>query len=148
MLLAGSAAQAQEAPSADVRPAQLLQELQALRRELLQELWERQAERVEQIEARLEQARARRQRLEEAVRAQQEDMGNWSQELQNAEYNPQERAQLEAARTAVDTESLQRTTREKRAAEEAEAALLARLNRARERQRRIAQALGAEPPGT
>lgn len=143
MLIAGSAVMAQDTPSAEVRPAQVLLELRELRSELLHELLERQTERIEQLESEVEHARVQRMRLEETLRAQQEDLGTWSQELQGSEYAPQERAQLEAARISADTESAQRVSREKKAAEERESALSVRLGRAKERQRRLSEALAA-----
>jgi hypothetical protein len=120
---------------------QILDELRKLRIELMEDLLERRAERLEALEVELARVRAERLRLENAIRVQQEDSRNWRQEMQSAEHSAGERAQLETARAAEEAESARRLGRERNAAAEREAGLDARLTRERERHRRLGESL-------
>ena len=136
-------ADAQTATSGETATQQVLAELRSLRVELLEDLAERQAERIELLAAELERVRTHRIRIERALQSQQDDTRNWNQEVQTSEYTPEQRAQLETAKAAVDMESSKSLSRERHTATDRESVLNTRLNRERERHRSLTEVLRA-----
>jgi hypothetical protein len=130
----------QGAAPADSLP-QLLREMRELRIAVLEELAERQSERMEAVAGELERVHRQQARLDEAARAEAEEAPSAGQDLSAAEADPQQRAQLELAKASVDAEAAQRLVRQRKATDELESMLLRRLGDAKERQNRLTQSL-------
>jgi hypothetical protein len=122
----------------------LLRHFLDLRQEILEDLLERQTERVEALEAEALRLRERRSRLEESWKAQLDDVSAWRQEMESAEYTAEEKQQLEATKVAVDSEALTRLTRQKETLNDREEALRVKLARAVGRRRRLAEKAGLD----
>jgi hypothetical protein len=122
---------------------QVLTELKSLRVELLQDLADRKAERIELLAVELERTRALRIRNEQALQSNQQDTQTWSHELPSAEYTPEERARLETEKAAVDMDAVARLNRQRDTAAQREWVLSMRLNAEKERLQRLTEALRA-----
>lgn len=129
------------AQNGDVLARQTLEELRSLRIELIVDILERQAEKIQTLTAELERVRKARTRTEEALRAQQDESRNLTHQLQSAEYTPEERGQLQAVMSAADLDSTKRINSERRAAAERETLLALQLNREKERASRLVDTL-------
>ena len=115
-LLSSAAAQNTTCGDTATATQQVLAELRSLRLELLQDLAERQAEKIELLAAEVERVRAQRIRIEQALQSHQNDTQNWSKEVQTAEYTPEERVQLQTAKAAVDLEASSNLSRRRQLA--------------------------------
>ena len=120
---------------------QLLREMRELRIAVLEELAERQSERMEAVAGELERVHRQQARLEEAARAQAEEVPSPGESASAPEADPQQRAQLELAKATVDAEAAERLIRQRKSTDELESMLLRRLGDAKERQNRLIQNL-------
>ena len=128
-----------------VSQQQLADEVKTLRKELYQDLFERQIEKVEALEQDLDRVRREGSRIDSTLQSQEEEMAAWRQELQTSELSPQERAQAETAKRDANTEAAQQFRTKRAAAAAREATLVQRLSREKDRLRGLRDALHGAP---
>ena len=132
--------QAQTPPTS---PQQLIEEVKSLRKELFEHLNEQQTEKVAALEKELEQVHREYLRVETALQAHEREMTEWMNELQTSELSPQDRGQAESAKRDAHAEGVRKLRAKRESAAARQDELTQRLNRERDRQRRLREALDA-----
>jgi hypothetical protein len=130
-----------ETPPASLE--RLAEEVKGLRKELLQDLLDRQSERVGALEEALDRIHREGAKIDHALESQEKEFLTWNQELQTSELPTQERAQAAAAKRAANDEEAQQLRSSRTAVYGREAAFVQRLSREKERLRRLHDALAA-----
>lgn len=121
----------------------LVDDLKDLQKEILTDLAEWKAGRVAELEREVEQARGQRLRAEEALRSQDEEWRQWTVELEQSEFSGEQRAAFQAAKSDTMAESAAALRGQMVKAIDRESRAAGRLEREKERLRRISQKLAA-----
>jgi hypothetical protein len=121
----------------------LIEEVRSLRIELLESRLERRVQISRELERAMDTTRSLRLQLDAETQAQQEELKRLREDLQRSEFNPVERAQIEASKTDAVAAAGERTRRERLAAEQRDAATREQLDREKEQIRKLNEVLAA-----